>query len=221
MATPVVMVVRQQVRLPSQAQFQVVTEAHTVRAATVTTRTLVSGVQAPTRVVQASVRVLAWARGYRQEKLLVGDDYESAVELVEPLVVQEESPQEVPVVAISAHHLSLMIMMTTRDALQALREEATAILQEVGLRFHRVVVPVPEYPELHPPVAMEASTAAQEGLVVLEFMEIQGCQELVQAYLMMTKAAEVVVPGGRLQGCPDLHGAALDWRGLDLVFGVA
>lgn len=213
MATPVVMVVRQQVRLPSQAHLQVVTEAPTVRDATVTTKTLVSVVQAPTRVVQASVRVLAWARGYRQQELVVGDDYEAPVELVEPLVVQEVSPQEVPVVAVSAHHLSLMIMMTT-----------TAHLQEVGLQLHRVVGPVPDYPELLPAVAMEgpqASVAAQEGLVALELMAIQCCQELVQAFLMMTKAAEVVVPGGQLQGCPDLHGAALDWRVLELVLGVA
>lgn len=199
MATPVVMVVRQHVRLPSQAELQVVTEAPTVRDAPETMRTLVSGVQAPTRVVQASVRVLAWARGYRQEELLVGDDYESAVELVEPLVVQEESPQEVAVVAVSSHHLSLKIMMTT-----------TALLQEVGLQLHRVVDPVPDYPELLPAVAMEASMATQEGLVVLELVQIRGCQELLLAYLMMTKAAEVVVPGGRLQGCPDLDGAALD-----------
>lgn len=34
---------------------------------------------------------------------------------------------------------------------------------------------------------------------------------------MMTKAAEVVVPGGRLQGFLDLDGAALDWRVLELV----
>lgn len=213
MATPVVMVVRQQVRLPSQADLQVVTEAPTVRDATVTTKTLVSVVQAPTRVVQASVRVLAWARGYRQQELVVGEDYEAPVELVELLVVQEVSPQEVPVVAVSAHHLSLMIMMTT-----------TAHLQEVGLQLHQVVDPVPDYPELLPAVAMEgpqASMATQEEQVVLELVQIQGCQELVLQHLMMTKAVEVVVPEGRLQGCPDLDGAALDCRVLELVFGVA
>lgn len=118
MATPVVVVVRQQVRLPSQAELQEVTEAPTVLDATVTTKMLVLAVQAPTRVVQASVRVLAWARGYRQEELSVGDDHEAAVELIEPLVGQEESPQEVLAAAVSVPHPSLKIMMMTRDPLR-------------------------------------------------------------------------------------------------------
>lgn len=118
MATPVVVVVRQQVRLPSQAELQEVTEAPTVRDATVTTKTLVSAVQAPTRVVQASVRVVTWARGYRQEELSVGDYYEAEVELIELLVEQEQSPQEVPAAAVPAPHPSLKIMMMTRDPIR-------------------------------------------------------------------------------------------------------
>lgn len=113
MATPVVMVVREQVRLPSQPELEVVTEAPTVRDAAVTMKPLVSAVQATTRVVQESVLGLDWARGYRQEELLVVDDYEAAA--VEPLVGQEESPQEVYVAALSVHHPSLTIMMMTRD----------------------------------------------------------------------------------------------------------
>lgn len=92
MATPVVMVVRQQVRLPSLADLEVVTEVPTVGDASVTTKALVSAVQAITWVVQEPVQVLDWARVYRQEELLLGDDYEAALELVEPLVVQQESP---------------------------------------------------------------------------------------------------------------------------------
>lgn len=73
-------------------------------------------------------------------------------------------------------------MMTTRDAIRALWEEATALRPEGEVQLHRMIDPVPDYPELHPAVAMEvpqASLTAQEGLVVWELVEIQGCQEMV------------------------------------------
>lgn len=143
--------VRQQCRLPSQAQLQLVPEDHTaqeIMEVTASAETSVRVVQ-----VQVPVVVLVWAVAYRsqvrllretclaaalqgvlQEVLVEEDDHE-VLEVVEPPDQQDETPQEVQVAAATDPQPTLTMGMTTMSALLGLLGAVPAVPLEDGLQL--------------------------------------------------------------------------------------
>lgn len=63
----------------------------------------------------------------------------------------------------------------------------------------------------------QASVAGAKCVVVLDCVEIQGCQEASMENLMMTNPLEAVFREGWLRDGPELQGMALDLRASEVV----